>query len=415
MSDWIDIPSDPAHVRRERDRARDLKKSIWWQQQCLLGVCHYCHQKVPPDEITMDHIVPVSRGGASTKGNVVPCCKGCNSKKAYLTSAEQILNSLEEGNPALFNEADDSEDVDFSEPEDESGAAPSDRFLFIANPHGFCSGVARAINMAEKALHPKTDGDVIYCLNEIVHNQHVVSGLSKRGMIFVKRVDEVPEGSRLLFSAHGVSPVVREQAVSRHLQVIDATCPFVAKVHDEVRRFASTEINIVCIGHRNHEEVIGVVGEAPERVRVVESADEVLTLDFPKDRPLAVVTQTTLGEAQVEAVMTALRTRYAQLVCPPHADICYATRDRQRAVKELAQHCDGVIVLGSENSSNSQRLVETAQAGGAEAVLISDLSQLTQHDWSPYCSLGVTSGASTPEDFLEQAVHLLCQEGFSRV
>jgi len=415
MSDWIDIPSDPAHVRRERERARDLKKSTWWQQQCLLGVCHYCHEKVAPDDVTMDHIVPVSRGGSSTKGNVVPCCKACNSKKAYLTSAEQILNSLVADNPDMFSEADDSSGADCEEDDDTSQMNTSHKSLFVANPHGFCSGVARAIKMAEGALHPKTAGDVIYCLNEIVHNQHVVSGLSARGMVFVKRVDEVPEGSRLLFSAHGVSPVVRQQAAARQLQVIDATCPFVAKVHDEVRRFADTDINIVCIGHRKHEEVIGVVGEAPERVRVVENAGEVTTLDFPEDCPLAVVTQTTLGEAQVEAVMTALRARYAQLVCPPHADICYATRDRQRAVKELAQHCDCVIVLGSENSSNSQRLVETAQAGGAAAVLISDLSQLTQQDWSPYCSLGVTSGASTPEDFLEQAVHLLCQEGFSRV
>ena len=266
MSDWIDINSDPAHVRRERERARDLKKSLWWQQQCQLGVCHYCHEKVDPGDVTMDHIVPVSRGGTSTKGNVVPCCKDCNSKKAYLTSAEQILNSLEDENPGLF----DSSEEAFPEPN--HTARHSNKGLFIAHPHGFCLGVARAINMAEEALRKNPAKDIIYCLNEIVHNQHVVFRLSSQGMIFVKRIEDVPEGSSLLFSAHGVSPVVRQQAEARNLTVIDATCPFVSKVHAEVRRFAATGIPIVCIGHRKHEEVVGVVGEAPDRVHVVENA-----------------------------------------------------------------------------------------------------------------------------------------------
>jgi 4-hydroxy-3-methylbut-2-enyl diphosphate reductase len=400
MSDWIDINSDPAHVRRERERARDLKKSLWWQQQCQLGVCHYCHEKVDPGDVTMDHIVPVSRGGTSTKGNVVPCCKECNSKKAYLTSAEQILNTLEDENPGLFS------------PEEEE---PEKKPLFVAHPHGFCSGVARAVNMAEAALKKYPGKDIIYCLNEIVHNQHVVIRLSSQGMIFVKRVEDVPEGSSLLFSAHGVSPEVRQQAEARHLQVIDATCPFVSKVHEEVRRFASTGINIVCIGHRKHEEVIGVVGEAPDRVHVVENAEEVLQLDLPEDLPIAVVTQTTLGEAQVEAVMSALHARYTQLVCPPHADICYATRDRQHAVEDLAQRCECMIVLGSPNSSNSQRLVETAEAAGAHAKLISDISELNCYDWSAYSTLGITSGASTPEYFLDAAIQWLVDRGFTCV
>lgn len=409
MSDWIDINSDPAHVRRERERARDLKKSLWWQQQCQLGVCHYCHEKVDPDEVTMDHIVPVSRGGTSTKGNVVPCCKDCNSKKAYLTSAEQILNSLEGENPGLFDSSEDEEE------EETRSALLSNRGLFIARPHGFCSGVARAVNMAEEALEQKAKGDVIYCLNEIVHNQHVVIRLSAHGMIFVKRVEDVPEGSRLLFSAHGVSPAVRQQAEARHLQVIDATCPFVSKVHEEVRRFAATGINIVCIGHRKHEEVIGVVGEAPDRVQVIENADEVSHLDFPDDQPVAVVTQTTLGEAQVDAVMGALSARYTQLICPPHADICYATRDRQHAVEDLAHRCECMIVLGSPNSSNSQRLVETAHAAGAHAILISDVSELKRFDWNIYSTLGITSGASTPEYFLDEAVTWLIAQGFTCV
>ena len=400
MSDWIDINSDPAHVRRERERARDLTKSLWWQQQCQLGVCHYCHEKVDPAEVTMDHIVPVSRGGSSTKGNVVPCCKDCNSKKAYLTSAEQILNTLEDENPGLFS------------PEEEE---PEKKPLFVAHPHGFCSGVARAVNMAEAALKKYPGKDIIYCLNEIVHNQHVVIRLSSQGMIFVKRVEDVPEGSSLLFSAHGVSPEVRRQAEARHLQVIDATCPFVSKVHEEVRRFASTGINIVCIGHRKHEEVIGVVGEAPDRVHVIENAEEVLHLDLPVDQPLAVVTQTTLGEAQVEAVMGALRARYTHLVCPPHADICYATRDRQHAVEDLAQRCECMIILGSPNSSNSQRLVETAEAAGAHAKLISDISELNRYDWKAYSTLGITSGASTPEYFLDETIKWLVGQGFTCV
>ncbi len=409
MSDWIDISSDPAHVRRERERARELKKSLWWQQQCQLGVCHYCHEKIDADAVTMDHIVPVSRGGTSTKGNVVPCCKDCNSKKAYLTSAEQIINSLEDENPGLF---------DTSEDETEAAnhsALLVNRGLFVAYPHGFCSGVARAVNMAEAALQQNPEKDVIYCLNEIVHNQHVVFRLSSQGMIFVKRVEDVPEGSRLLFSAHGVSPAVRQQAEARHLQVIDATCPFVSKVHEEVRRFASTGINIVCIGHRKHEEVVGVVGEAPDRVHVIENAEEVLHLDLSGDQPVAVVTQTTLGEAQVEAVMSVLRARYAQLVCPPHADICYATRDRQHAVEDLANRCECMIVLGSPNSSNSQRLVETAEAAGAHAKLISDISELNGYDWSAYSTLGITSGASTPEYFLDAAIQWLVDRGFTCV
>jgi 4-hydroxy-3-methylbut-2-enyl diphosphate reductase len=409
MSDWIDINSDPAHVRRERERARDLKKSLWWQQQCQLGVCHYCHEKVDPDEVTMDHIVPVSRGGTSTKGNVVPCCKECNSKKAYLTSAEQILNTLEDENPGLFDSSEN------ETAEANTTALLSNRGLFVAHPHGFCSGVARAVNMAEAALKKNPGKDIIYCLNEIVHNQHVVFRLSSQGMIFVKRVEDVPEGSSLLFSAHGVSPEVRQKAEARHIQVIDATCPFVSKVHEEVCRFASTGINIVCIGHRKHEEVIGVVGEAPDRVRVIENAEEVLHLDLPADQPLAVVTQTTLGEAQVEDVMNALRAQYAQLVFPPHADICYATRDRQHAVEDLAYRCECMIVLGSPNSSNSQRLVETAEATGAHAKLISDVSELNRHDWNAYSTLGITSGASTPEYFLDEAIKWLVERGFTCV
>ena len=372
--DWFDIQKDDAHVKRERAKARELRHSNWWKQQCQAGVCHYCKQNVGASALTMDHVVPVARGGTSTKGNVVPCCKDCNTQKTCATPAEQILDSL------------------FS---------PEKKRLLIADPHGFCSGVARAIQMAESQT-----GD-IYCLNEIVHNQHVVAQLTAQGMKFVRSLGDVPECAQVLFSAHGVSPAVRQEAEKHKLRVIDATCPFVEKVHAEVRRFAETDAAIICIGHRNHEEVIGVAGEAPGRVTIVENATEVETLDIPPDRPVAIVTQTTLGAAQVDAVMEALRKRFTAITHPAHSDICYATRDRQNAVRALATQCDCVIVLGSANSSNSQRLVETAQNSGTDAILITELSELYQHDWTTVSTLGITSGASTPEAFLDEVVETL--------
>ena len=371
---WFDIQKDDAHVKRERAKARELRQSAWWKQECQAGVCHYCKQNVGAEALTMDHVVPVARGGTSTKGNVVPCCKDCNNRKTVQTPAEQILDNL---------------------------FPVEEKRLFIADPHGFCSGVARAIQMAES----QTGG--VYCLNEIVHNQHVVAKLTAQGMKFVRCLDDVPEGAQVLFSAHGVSPAVRQEAEKRKLRVIDATCPFVEKVHAEVRRFAATDAAIICIGHRNHEEVIGVAGEAPGRVTIVENAAEVKTLDVSPERPVAVVTQTTLGAAQVDAVMEALRKRFATITCPAHSDICYATRDRQDAVRELARQCDCVIVLGSANSSNSQRLVETAREGGTDAVLVSELAELYQYDWEEVRNLGVTSGASTPEAFLDEVVEIL--------
>lgn len=275
--------------------------------------------------------------------------------------------------------------------------------VLIAEPHGFCSGVARAIRMAE-ALLGAAQGETIYCLNEIVHNEHVVADLVQKGMRFVGSVQEVPEGAQLLFSAHGVSPSVRQEASALHLRVIDATCPFVAKVHAEVRRFAAMHACVICIGHRRHEEVIGVAGEASQHVRVVETVAEVEALAIPEGVPIAVVTQTTLGEEQVSRIIEVLRRRCPHLICPDSTDICYATRDRQRAVRQIAKQCDAVVVLGSANSSNSQRLVETARTSGARALLISDLDQLRQYDFSGIRQLGITSGASTPESFLNAAV-----------
>lgn len=278
--------------------------------------------------------------------------------------------------------------------------------LTVVRPHGFCSGVARAVETAEAVLARFRD-EPVYCLNEIVHNRQVVSRLTSLGMVFVSAVGAVPEGALLLFSAHGVAPAVRLLAAERRLRVVDATCPFVAKVHAEVRRFAAQGATVVCIGHRRHEEVVGVAGEAPDHVRVVESAEEVAALALPACAPVAVVTQTTLGEAQVDSVMAALRQRFSELQIPDSTDICYATRNRQQAVRALAQRCDRVLVLGSANSSNSQRLAETARAAGAEALLVSDVAQLDGWSWAAAGTVGITSGASTPETFMDEAVLVL--------
>ncbi len=280
------------------------------------------------------------------------------------------------------------------------------RRLVVVTPHGFCSGVARAVAAAEEVL-ARCRGQAVYCLNEIVHNRQVSDRLGALGLVFVGSVGEVPQGSIVLFSAHGVAPAVRREAEERRLSVVDATCPFVTKVHAEVRRFVDQGATVVCVGHRRHEEVVGVAGEAPGHVRVVESVAEVNALDLPAGVSVAVVTQTTLGEEQAGEILAALRGRYPGLLTPPSTDICYATRNRQRAVRLLARLCDRVLVLGSANSSNSQRLVEAAREAGAEAFLISTTQQLEEQAWGGVRALGLTSGASTPEAFLRETVGLL--------
>lgn len=288
------------------------------------------------------------------------------------------------------------------------GIISSKRRLIVATPHGFCSGVARAVAMAESLLAGHR-GQTIYCLHEIVHNRQVVERLRGMGMVFVNRVEEVPRGSVLLFSAHGVTPAVAEEAAQRNLHVVDATCPFVLKVHDEVRRFAAQGAGIVCIGHRGHQEVIGIRGEAPGHVVVVENAEEAERLDMPRGIQVAVVTQTTLGEELVKSVMAVLTRRFPTLMVPRTSDICYATRNRQQAVAALVRWCGRVLVLGAANSSNSRRLVEVANARGAEALLISELPQLREIVWRDHECLGLTSGASTPESFLEAVIGELRQ------
>ena len=278
--------------------------------------------------------------------------------------------------------------------------------IIIVEPHGFCSGVARAVATADLIVE-RSAGRPVYCLNEIVHNRQVVGALRERGMVFVRSVEDVPEGSTLLLSAHGVSPRVRRRAGERNLRVVDAVCPFVSKVHAEVRGFAARGMKVICIGHRSHEEVVGVVGEAPEAVCVVESVEEAEALELPAGEPVGLVTQTTLGAALVDAVTAVLKRRFPNLRMPGQTDLCYATRNRQEAVRKLAASVQRVIVLGSSNSSNSLRLVECAFAEGTESYLISDLPDLEKLDWSRTDCVGITSGASTPESFLDQVVERL--------
>jgi len=282
------------------------------------------------------------------------------------------------------------------------------RRLTVALPHGFCSGVSRAVRTAYAVLS-RYPGETVYCLHEIVHNGEVVAALSRRGMVFVQRVADVPDGARILFSAHGVSPSVREEAQSRGLRIVDATCPFVARVHAEVRRHVAEGRHVFCIGHRNHDEVAGVAGEAPGHVTVVENAEEASALDA-SGSPAAVVTQTTLGLDTVERALDILRAKFPALLVPSSTEVCYATRNRQTAVRALAERCTHVLVLGSKTSSNTLRLVETAARAGVRADLVSTLADLAPMQWGEAASLGVTSGASTPETFLDEVLDVLQRE-----
>ena len=265
----------------------------------------------------------------------------------------------------------------------------------------------------EKAL--ELYGPPIYVRKQIVHNVHVVADLERRGAIFVDETDEVPDGSRLVFSAHGVAPSVHEEAQRLNLLTIDATCPLVTKVHNEAKRFADSGYQILLIGHEGHEEVEGTAGEAPDAITIVDSPDAVDDLEIDPDRPVAWLSQTTLSVDETMQTVEKLRTRLPMLIDPPSDDICYATQNRQAAVKEIAPQCDVVIVVGSENSSNSVRLAEVAQEAGARSYRIDDAGQL-QPEWLEGAeSVGVTSGASVPESLVEQLLDALEELGFDEI
>ncbi|MFN8184706.1 MAG: 4-hydroxy-3-methylbut-2-enyl diphosphate reductase [Candidatus Nanopelagicales bacterium] len=285
--------------------------------------------------------------------------------------------------------------------------------VLLAAPRGYCAGVERAVVTVEKAL--ELYGPPIYVRKQIVHNVHVVADLERRGAIFVDETDEVPPGSRLVFSAHGVAPSVHDEAQRRSLLTIDATCPLVTKVHNEAKRFAESGYQILLIGHEGHEEVEGTAGEAPQAITIVDSPEAADAIDVDPQRPVAWLSQTTLSVDETMQTVDRLRERLPLLIDPPSDDICYATQNRQAAVKVIAPHCDVVIVVGSENSSNSVRLGEVAQEAGARAYRIDDAGQL-EREWFDGCTtVGLTSGASVPETLVEQVLDALDAFGFDEV
>ncbi|MEK6252607.1 MAG: 4-hydroxy-3-methylbut-2-enyl diphosphate reductase [Actinomycetota bacterium] len=290
-----------------------------------------------------------------------------------------------------------------------AAAKPAPKKVLLAAPRGYCAGVDRAVQAVEHALD--LYGPPIYVRKEIVHNKHVVQELSKRGAIFVDQETEVPEGERVVFSAHGVAPSVHANAAQRELRTIDATCPLVTKVHVEARKFAAEGYTIVLIGHAGHEEVEGTTGEAPDSIVLVQSADEVDELEISDPDKVAFITQTTLSVDETTQIIEHLRRRFPKIVSPKSDDICYATTNRQIAVKQLARECELVLVIGSTNSSNSNRLVEVAREHGAASHLIDNHLQV-QDEWLEGVeTVGITSGASAPEELVERLVDLFRERG----
>ena len=274
--------------------------------------------------------------------------------------------------------------------------------LILASPRGFCAGVDRAITIVEKAL--EMYGAPIYVQHEIVHNKHVVQRLRNEGAVFVENIDEIPEGSHAIFSAHGVSPEVRKRAEKRKLQVLDATCPLVTKVHREAQRYAQKEHTIILIGHHNHVEVKGTVGEAPEHIFVVGTVEEVSNLKIPDEKKVGYITQTTLSLDDTAEIITALKERFPKIKGPAKDDICYATQNRQNAVKALSKEVDLVLVVGAQNSSNSVRLLEVAETTGVKARRIESAAELDPEWLKDVRNVGITAGASAPEDIVQGIV-----------
>lgn len=279
--------------------------------------------------------------------------------------------------------------------------------VILAKPRGFCAGVDRAIEIVEQAL--ELYDKPVFVRKEIVHNRHVVEALQAQGAVFVDELAEVPNGSTVIFSAHGVAPTVWEDAREKDLRIIDATCPLVTKVHLEVQRYANKDYTIILIGHEDHDEVIGTRGEAPDRIQVISEVEDIDKLDVPDPNKIVCLTQTTLSMDDTAAVIDALRVKFPAMVTPSKDDICYATQNRQQAVKAMAEVVDLVFVLGASNSSNSNRLREVAETAGVPAHLINQVSDITPDMLDGAQRVGITAGASTPE-FLVQEVIDYCQQ-----
>ena len=290
----------------------------------------------------------------------------------------------------------------------------SEKRVLLAAPRGYCAGVDRAVITVEKAL--ELYGAPVYVRKQIVHNKHVVSTLENRGAIFVEENDEVPEGAIVIFSAHGVSPAVHASAAARNLKTIDATCPLVTKVHHEVKRFASEDLTILLIGHEGHEEVDGTAGEAPDHIILVDGIDGIDDIQVKDENKVAWLSQTTLSVDETLATVAALKKRFPNLMDPPSDDICYATQNRQIAIKQIAEVADLVLVVGSTNSSNSVRLVEVSLEYGARAAYLIDYAAEAKDEWlEGVKTIGVSSGASVPEILVKDLMIWLAERGFSNV
>ena len=285
--------------------------------------------------------------------------------------------------------------------------------LFLAAPRGYCAGVDRAVQTVERAL--ELYGPPVYVRKEIVHNKHVVEQLAKRGAIFVDQETEVPEGKTVVFSAHGVAPSVHANAAARELKTIDATCPLVTKVHVEAKKFAAEGYTIVLIGHAGHEEVEGTMGEAPDHIVLIETEEDVDRLEVDDPNRIAYISQTTLSVDETRAIIARLREKFPNIIGPRTDDICYATTNRQAAVRQMARECDLVLVIGSKNSSNSNRLVEVARDHGAESHLIDNESQVREEWLEGKRVVGISSGASAPEELVQRLVEFFRARGTSEV
>jgi 4-hydroxy-3-methylbut-2-enyl diphosphate reductase len=282
--------------------------------------------------------------------------------------------------------------------------------VILAKPRGFCAGVEMAVETVERAL--KRHGPPLYVFHEIVHNRHVVRDLTNRGVRFVQSIDEVPVGAKLIFSAHGISPAVWEKAKERGLEVIiDATCPLVEKVHREVRKFAAKGYRVILIGQKGHDEIVGTRGEAPERVTVVANVEEARSVNIPDPDKVAVLTQTTLSVDDTREVVDELKKKFPRMLTPAKEDICYATQNRQDAVKQLAKEVDLVLVIGSRNSENSNQLCNVAKSQGTRAYLIDDHNSIEPTWLESARRVGITSGASVPEHLVEATVNFFKQQG----
>lgn len=295
-----------------------------------------------------------------------------------------------------------------------SSTLPTPRKLLLAAPRGYCAGVDRAVQTVERAL--ELFGAPVYVRKEIVHNKHVVAQLRARGAIFVDELDDsIPEGAVTVFSAHGVSPGVHADAAQRKLTTIDATCPLVTKVHVEAKKFAADGYTIVLIGHAGHEEVEGTMGEAPEHIVLIETEDDVDRLEVADPDRVAYISQTTLSVDETQAIIVRLREKFPNITGPRTDDICYATTNRQAAVKQMAQECDLVLVIGSSNSSNSNRLVDVAKVAGADSYLIDNETQVRDEWLEGKQVVGITSGASAPEELVQRLIDFFRSRGTENV